>query len=45
VLTVTLNFNLLPLFYILATDEDVKAALLAKDYWKIFKLFINPTKV
>jgi hypothetical protein len=39
VFTVCLNFNVLPLFYVVLADEDFKSAILRKDYWSILKLF------
>jgi hypothetical protein len=41
VVTVTLNFNILPFFYIFVADDEVKAAILSRDFLKIFALFFN----
>jgi hypothetical protein len=41
VLTICLNFNILPLFYITLADEDFKSSILRKEYFYAFKLFFN----
>ena len=41
VLTISLNFNILPLFYLAMADEDFKSAILSKQYVTAFKLFVH----
>ena len=41
VFTISLNFNVLPLFYIAMVDDDFKLAIMQKDYWGAFKLFLT----
>jgi hypothetical protein len=40
-LHLTLNFNVLPFFYIVAADEQVKAAIYCKQYKDAAKLFLT----
>ena len=40
VLTIGLNFNILPLFYITIADGDFRTSLLTKDYLGFLKLFM-----
>jgi hypothetical protein len=39
ILTISLNFNILPLFYITLADDDFKSALIRKQYKDAIKLF------
>ena len=41
VITVVFNFNILPIFYICMIDDEVKIAILEKDYITIVRLFLN----
>jgi len=41
VFTVFLNFNVMPLFYVLVADEDLKASVLDKDFTRIVSIFFN----
>ncbi len=41
VLTICLNFTILPLFYIAMADEDFKFAILNKEYSTVMKLFLK----
>ncbi len=40
VFTISLNFNILPLFYIALADENFKSAFLKREYWTAIRLFI-----
>jgi cytochrome bd-type quinol oxidase subunit 1 len=39
ILTIGLNFNVLPLFYIVLADNQFKTFLLNRDYYNMIKLF------
>lgn len=39
--TVCLNFNVLPLFYVLLADDDFKSALMDMDLWRMLKILID----
>jgi hypothetical protein len=39
--TISLNFIILPLFYVTLADDDFKSAILRKDYLSIVKIFLN----
>jgi len=39
--TISLNFIVLPLFYVTLADDDFKSAILRKDYLSIVKIFLN----
>ena len=39
VITISLNFNILPLFYIVLADNDFKSAVLRREYFNAFKIF------
>lgn len=39
--TVSLNFNVLPLFYVLLADDDFKSAIMSKDFWAAIKFLSN----
>jgi hypothetical protein len=41
VLTIFVNFNVLPLFYIVIADEDFKMAIVQKEYFVVAKLFLT----
>jgi hypothetical protein len=41
VLTIFVNFNVLPLFYIVIADEDFKMAIVQKEYLIVAKLFLR----
>ena len=41
VLTVSFNFNILPLFYLFMADEDFKYAILNKEYLLVLKLLLK----
>ena len=41
VITVIFNFNILPIFYICMIDDEVKIAIIEKDYIRIVRLFLN----
>ena len=41
VLTVFLNFNVRPLFYVIVADEDFKSAIMNKDFKRIVILFLD----
>ena len=38
--TLCLNFNILPLFYVVLADDDFKSAMMRKDFWSMLKIFI-----
>jgi hypothetical protein len=40
-LTLFLNFNVLPLFYIILGDERFKKAVAKKEYFELVKLMLN----
>jgi hypothetical protein len=40
VLTISLNFNILPLFYVAIADGDFRTSILAKDYLSFIHLFM-----
>ena len=39
--TIFLNFNILPLIYLMMADEDLKLFVLNKDYWNLLKMFFG----
>ena len=39
--TACLNFNIVPLFYLIMSDNDFKVAIQKKDYIRIIKLFFG----
>ena len=39
VITISLNFNILPLFYIVLADDDFKSAVFRKEYFNAVKIF------
>jgi hypothetical protein len=41
VFTISLNFNILPLFYIALADENFKSAFLRREYLNAIRLFIT----
>ena len=41
VVTVSLNFNILPFFYIFVADDEVKTAILSREFLKILFLFFK----
>jgi hypothetical protein len=41
ILTLSLNFNLLPFFYIIIADDEFKRALFTKQYFNIVRLFFG----
>jgi hypothetical protein len=41
VCTISLNFNVLPLFYLLMADEDLKASLINKDPFHFIKMLLG----
>ena len=41
VFTICLNFTILPLFYIVMADEDLKFAVLNKEYLTVIKLLLK----
>ena len=41
ILTICLNFNILPLFYLTMVDEDLKLFVLNKEYFNLLKLFFG----
>ena len=40
-LHLTLNFNILPLFYIIVADEQLKAAIFAKQYKEVVRILCS----
>ena len=42
--TVCLNFNVLPLFYVVLADEDFKSAIMRKDFRGALLIFLNCSK-
>ena len=42
--TVCLNFNVLPLFYVVLADEDFKSAIMRKDFRGALIIFLNCSK-
>lgn len=41
VLHLTLNFDILPLFYVTLADEQLKAAIFAKDYKEVVRIVFS----
>jgi hypothetical protein len=40
-LHLTLNFNVLPFFYVVFADENIKTAIYYKEYKEVIKLFLT----